>query len=61
VDVCEAMGANVVNAVAEGMADRVAALAGGRVGLRILSNLAVHRRASVRPPTTSMRDNDSRE
>jgi hydroxymethylglutaryl-CoA reductase len=55
------MGANVVNAVAEGMADRVAALAGGRVGLRILSNLAVHRRASVRPPTTSMRDNDSRE
>ena len=48
VDVCEAMGANVVNAVAEGMADRVAEISGGRIGLRILSNLAVHRTARVR-------------
>ena len=49
VDVCEAMGANVVNAVAEGMADTVAEIAQGRIGLRILSNLAVHRTAKVLP------------
>jgi hydroxymethylglutaryl-CoA reductase len=39
VDCKDAMGANLVNTVAEGVADRVAAIAGGRVGLRILSNL----------------------
>jgi len=50
VDVCEAMGANVVNTVAEGIAPRVAAITGGRIGLRILSNLAVHRVAQVRRP-----------
>jgi len=49
VDVCEAMGANVVNTVAEGIAPRVSAITGGRIGLRILSNLAVHRVAQVRP------------
>lgn len=46
VDVCEAMGANVVNTVAEGLADEVARLARcRRVGLRILTNLAMQRRA----------------
>jgi hydroxymethylglutaryl-CoA reductase len=43
VDCRDAMGANLVNAVAEGVADRVAAIAGGRVGLRILSNLCDQR------------------
>lgn len=46
VDVCEAMGANIVNTVAEGLADEVARLARcRRVGLRILTNLCVQRRA----------------
>ncbi len=39
VDCKDAMGANLVNSVAEAVADRVAAIAGGRAGLRILSNL----------------------
>ena len=39
VDCKDAMGANLVNTVAEAVADRLAAIAGGRVGLRILSNL----------------------
>jgi hydroxymethylglutaryl-CoA reductase len=39
VDCKDAMGANLVNGVAEAVAGRVAAIAGGRVGLRILSNL----------------------
>jgi hydroxymethylglutaryl-CoA reductase len=43
VDCQDAMGANLANAVAEGVADRVAAIAGGRVGLRILSNLCDQR------------------
>lgn len=46
----DAMGANIVNTVVEGMASRVASLAGAAIGLRILSNLADRRlvRASVR-------------
>ncbi len=47
VDCLDAMGANLVNGVAEAVADRVAALAGGRVGLRILSNLCDQRRVRV--------------
>ncbi|HVV83112.1 MAG TPA: hydroxymethylglutaryl-CoA reductase, degradative, partial [Kofleriaceae bacterium] len=39
VDVCDAMGANLVNTLCEALADKVAALANGKVGLRILSNL----------------------
>jgi len=39
VDCRDAMGANLVNGVAEAVAERIAELAGGRVGLRILSNL----------------------
>ena len=45
VDVCEAMGANVINTVVEGVSSHVAQLANGRVGLRILSNLAQERKA----------------
>jgi len=40
VDACDAMGANLVNTVCEGLAGDVEALVGGRSTLRILSNLA---------------------
>jgi hydroxymethylglutaryl-CoA reductase len=43
IDCQDAMGANLVNCAAEAVADRVAAIAGGRVGLRILSNLCDRR------------------
>ena len=48
IDCRDAMGANLVNTVAEAVADRVAAIAGGRVGLRILSNLCDKRCVRVR-------------
>jgi hydroxymethylglutaryl-CoA reductase len=41
------MGANMVNTVAEALAERVAALADGRSGLRILTNLCDRRRVRV--------------
>ncbi len=44
-NVCDAMGANAVNTVVEGIAKDVARVAGGRVRLRILSNLCDERRA----------------
>jgi hydroxymethylglutaryl-CoA reductase len=40
VDTRDAMGANAVNALCEGMADQIAQIAGGKPGLKILSNLA---------------------
>lgn len=45
IDCGEAMGANAVNAMAEGIATRVEEISGGRVNLRILSNLADRRLA----------------
>ncbi len=48
VDCCDAMGANAVNAMAEGVAPLVEELTGGRVYLRILSNLADRRLARAR-------------
>ncbi|GAB5543635.1 MAG: hydroxymethylglutaryl-CoA reductase, degradative [Sandaracinaceae bacterium] len=48
VDCRDAMGANLVNTVAEALSDRVAELAGGRIGLRILSNLSDRRNVRVR-------------
>lgn len=48
VQVGDAMGANLVDAVAEALAPRVQALLGGTVGLRILSNLPLRRMVSVR-------------
>jgi hydroxymethylglutaryl-CoA reductase len=42
------MGANLVNTIAEAIAPRLGELTGGRVGLRILSNLAEHRKVAVR-------------
>jgi hydroxymethylglutaryl-CoA reductase len=44
-DVRDAMGANAVNTAAERLAPRVESITGGRVHLRILSNLADHRLA----------------
>ncbi|ETM56289.1 hydroxymethylglutaryl-CoA reductase, degradative [Phytophthora nicotianae] len=45
VDVCEAMGANIVNTVAEGLSEEVSKITRSRVGLRILTNLCMQRRA----------------
>ena len=47
-DVRDAMGANVINTISERLAPRVADITGGRVLLRILSNLADRRLARVR-------------
>ncbi len=43
VDCRDAMGANAVNTMAETLAPKIEEIGGGRVVLRILSNLAVHR------------------
>ena len=48
VDVRDAMGANAINTMAEKLAPRIEALTGGRVRLRILSNLADRRLATAR-------------
>jgi hydroxymethylglutaryl-CoA reductase len=43
VDVLDAMGANVVNTMAEAVSPYIEDLCGGRIYLRIVSNLAMHR------------------
>jgi len=48
VDTRDAMGANAVNTMAEAIAPMIEQITGGRVLLRILSNLAVHRVARAR-------------
>ena len=48
VDVRDAMGANAVNTMAEALAPRIEEITGGRVSLRILSNLAENRCARAR-------------
>jgi hydroxymethylglutaryl-CoA reductase len=60
VDCRDAMGANLVNTLCEGLAPRIAGLARGEVGLRILSNLTDRRtvRITCRVPATEL---DSRE
>ena len=47
-DVRDAMGANAVNTAVEALTPRIEAISGGRVGLRILSNLADQRLARAR-------------
>jgi hydroxymethylglutaryl-CoA reductase len=47
-DVRDAMGANAINTMAEGLAARVEEITGGHVHLRILSNLADRRLARAR-------------
>ena len=46
-DVRDAMGANAVNTACERLAPKIEALTGGRVNLRILSNLADRRKATA--------------
>jgi hydroxymethylglutaryl-CoA reductase len=48
VDVRDAMGANAINGMCERIAPRIVELTGGRVGLRILSNLADRRTVIAR-------------
>jgi hydroxymethylglutaryl-CoA reductase len=48
VDCKDAMGANLVNAIAEAIGPEAAELSGGTLGLRILSNLCDRRRVRVR-------------
>jgi hydroxymethylglutaryl-CoA reductase len=47
VDCRDAMGANAVNTMAEAIAPYIEELSGGKVYLRIISNLAVHRTAKA--------------
>ncbi len=56
VDCRDAMGANLVNTIAEAIGDRVADLAGGKLGLRILSNLCDQRvvRVTCRVPAEEL-------
>lgn len=60
VDTCDAMGANLVNTICESIAPIVAALSGGDIALRILSNLADKSMviASVRYPTDVLATNE---
>ncbi|MFT3708946.1 MAG: hydroxymethylglutaryl-CoA reductase, degradative [Archangium sp.] len=60
IDTQEAMGANLINTMCEGVAPLVEQVTGGRVYLRILSNLADRRlaRASVRIPVAALADFD---
>jgi hydroxymethylglutaryl-CoA reductase len=56
IDCLEAMGANLINTMVEGVAPLIQELTGGRVYLRILSNLADQRlaRASCRIPVEQL-------
>jgi hydroxymethylglutaryl-CoA reductase len=58
IDTQEAMGANLINTMAEGVAPLVEQITGGKVFLRILSNLADRRlaRASCRIPVSALAD-----
>ncbi|QQR90900.1 MAG: hydroxymethylglutaryl-CoA reductase, degradative [Myxococcales bacterium] len=60
VDCRNAMGANLVNTVAEALATRLAQLSRGRVGLRILSNLADRRcvHVSCKIPPHALKNED---
>ena len=44
---CEAMGANIINTIAEGVAPYLEELVGARAGLKILSNFCDQRRAKA--------------
>ncbi len=58
IDCCDAMGANLLNAVAERLGTQVAQICGGRLGLRILSNYCDQRtvQASVELPFDAVGD-----
>lgn len=48
VDTCDAMGANIVNTICERLAPEIQRIAGGSIGLRILSNLVDRAMVSAR-------------
>jgi hydroxymethylglutaryl-CoA reductase len=58
VDCQNAMGANLLNAVAEGIGDRIAAIADANLGIRILSNYSDARRttAEAQVPVSALAD-----
>src|SRR5262252_9273877 len=60
IDTQDAMGANLINTMAEGIAPMIEQITGGKVYLRILSNLADRRlaRASCRIPAALLADFD---
>lgn len=60
VDCRDAMGANLVNTIAEAVADRLAEIAGAKVGLRILSNLCDKRcvRVTCTVPANALATDD---
>lgn len=45
VNVCESMGANIINTIVEHTAPFIEDLVGGRAGIKILTNLATERKA----------------
>ena len=45
VNVSEAMGANIINTIAEYIAPKLEDITGARLGIKILSNLCVNRKA----------------
>ena len=47
INVCDSMGANLVNTVCEGISPMVEKISGGRAALRVLSNYCVQRRAGA--------------
>lgn len=47
VNVCDSMGANLINTICEGISPLLEKVTGGRTALRVLSNLCVHRRAGA--------------
>jgi hydroxymethylglutaryl-CoA reductase len=53
VDVGNAMGANVVDSVAEAVAPKIQGLIGGSIGLRILSNLPIRRLVRIECDVTT--------
>ncbi len=61
IDVRDAMGANMVNTISEGVSALLAEITGGKIGLRILSNLATQRtvKVKVRVPAVALTDGDS--
>ena len=63
VDTRDAMGANAVNTMAELVSSKIEDITGGRVHLRILSNLATHRLAKVEATFTpeELSDDGTRE
>ena len=63
VDTRDAMGANAVNTMAELVSGKIEEITGGRVHLRILSNLATHRLAKVQATFTpeELSDDGTRE